>query len=235
MRNGSIYLLTNKLNGKKYVGQTIGKPERRWYIHIYTALSTVHKLSGRSESPLCRAIRKYGYENFEAKIIHTCAQSALDTAEQKFIKKHDCMTPSGYNLTSGGTGGRIVSSSTRKKHRKSMQGRFVSEETRQRQSKSQRIRFAENPMVWTDSARRKLSIRNMGKLPSAQCRAAARAARTGAPASAYSRQRSSETHKGIPKSPEHRAKISAAQLGVPRSSEAALLGWETRRRKAPRP
>lgn len=228
MIDGHIYLITNKVNGKKYVGQTICSPDRRWYLHIYAALRDCVEKQG--DTALCRAIRKYGCEGFTAEVIHTCSQSKLDAAEKRFIKLHNCMTPIGYNLTSGGTSGHIVSTSTRAKQSAALRGRVFSAETRAKLSAAQRIRFAEKPIVWTSEARQKLSRTNKGKRPSPQCLEAARLAHLGRPLSDLQKQRIALSNKGKPKSAEHREKIGAAHRGIPKNTLAAQKGWETRRR-----
>lgn len=92
---GYIYLLTNLVNGKKYVGQTVHKPEFRWSAHIY-------EMRGLSKRYLTNAIRRYGVENFSAEVIHTCTEALLDAAERYFIQVHSTLRPNGYNLTNGG-------------------------------------------------------------------------------------------------------------------------------------
>jgi len=92
-----IYCLTNRLNQKKYIGQTIDF-RKRMYEHR----------SGRS--PQCRhlfhAIKKYGWESFDPNIIDSAdTKKELDALETQYIKKYDTMNSDlGYNLTTGGEG-----------------------------------------------------------------------------------------------------------------------------------
>jgi group I intron endonuclease len=92
---GYIYLVTNLVNGKRYVGQTANVPELRWRAHK----SAVH---GKGDSLLCRAIRKYGLKNFLFEVVHTCTVPLLDSAERCYIAKYESFGKNGYNLTSGG-------------------------------------------------------------------------------------------------------------------------------------
>jgi len=54
---GIIYIITNKITGKQYVGQTIQKLNRRWGQHITNAKNGLDYL-------IYRSMRKHGVENF---------------------------------------------------------------------------------------------------------------------------------------------------------------------------
>ena len=56
-----IYKITNLINDKKYVGQSI-HIDRRWKEHIYQ----------NRNSAIHQAIEKYGIENFIFEIIEEC-------------------------------------------------------------------------------------------------------------------------------------------------------------------
>ena len=60
-----------------------------------------------NETPIHRAMRKYGIENFKLEIlavINTSDWSEVNALEQKFITERNTMAPNGYNLTLGGEG-----------------------------------------------------------------------------------------------------------------------------------
>jgi len=103
-RGGVIYLITNNLNGKVYVGQTI----QRLGVRLWR-----HKNDGKPG--IGKAIQKYGWENFSAEILEICSIDMIDLREKFWIKVYDCIAPNGYNLTDGGNGRRVVSDETRKK------------------------------------------------------------------------------------------------------------------------
>ena len=93
---GFIYETTNKINGKKYIGQhkrTMNPKDidDSWYLGSGTALA--------------RAIAKYGKENFERKIIYECdCQQQLDYMERIFIYHYDAASSRDYyNITTGGS------------------------------------------------------------------------------------------------------------------------------------
>lgn len=86
-----IYKLTNKTNGKVYVGQTKHSVEKRLAEHC------------RSEYPVGKALRKYGLENFGVEELATGSSvEELNQLEIDYIAKFSSMAPNGYNCDSGG-------------------------------------------------------------------------------------------------------------------------------------
>ena len=82
---GIIYCYTNLINGKKYVGQTIN-PEKRYNQHKSSAFNEKDK---DYNTPLHRAFRKYGYNNFNYEIIlSTSSLDILNELEIYFIDKY---------------------------------------------------------------------------------------------------------------------------------------------------
>jgi len=100
-----VYKLTNMVNGKIYVGQTVLPLERRWYSHV-------KKASAKSSMLISRAIAKHGPQNFLCEILCTTEDKThLDYLEKLWIKLLDARnTKVGYNLIEGGTGGNIIES-----------------------------------------------------------------------------------------------------------------------------
>lgn len=95
-----IYCFTNKINGKKYVGQS-KQLNRRYHMHITDALNP--DKAKRDTSIFHAAIRKYGIENFDYEILEECEISQLNEKEQYWIQKlHSYVLENGYNLTIGG-------------------------------------------------------------------------------------------------------------------------------------
>lgn len=93
---GKIYCITNVLNGKQYVGKTLGTIEKRFKEHI--------KEKNRStERPLYRAMNKYGIENFSIELLEECDYKQLANREQYWIKEKNSYH-NGYNATLGGDG-----------------------------------------------------------------------------------------------------------------------------------
>lgn len=148
---GYIYLLTNLVNGKKYVGQTISKPERRWTAHIADALH------GRKHGPLHCAIRKHGPDQFSAEVIHTCTLPTLNRHERRFIKLHNTFIDDGqgYNLTTGGNSDCVKSERTRQLQSSSMKNQWAKPEFRARQAAA---KTAENTARQPLSKAQKLKV-----------------------------------------------------------------------------
>lgn len=91
-----IYKITNKVNGKIYIGQTIDF-ERRKYEHIHDTKNRPHQM------PLHYAMKKYGVENFEFSILEECDRSELDEKEKFYINAYKSNNKNiGYNISNGG-------------------------------------------------------------------------------------------------------------------------------------
>ena len=93
-----IYLATNKLNGKQYVGQTRRGITRRKSEHVNSA--------GKTAYGFPRAIAKYGASAFEWDVLctvsdHEADQGMLDEFEELTIEMYSTLAPGGYNVFSG--------------------------------------------------------------------------------------------------------------------------------------
>lgn len=97
---GKIYKITNNINDKVYIGQTIQTIKTRFKNHLATARCN----NSHSSAPIYRAIKKYGEENFSIEIVEDNIPSELlDEREQYWIQYYDSYY-SGYNATLGGQG-----------------------------------------------------------------------------------------------------------------------------------
>lgn len=90
---GFIYKITNKVNGKSYIGQTRYSVEFRWRQHQHKKDNTYFH----------NTIKKYGSDNFIVETLEECDISKLNEREIFYIAKYNTFT-NGYNLTLGGDG-----------------------------------------------------------------------------------------------------------------------------------
>ena len=96
MTTGNIYLIINKQNGHKYVGQTTQTINKRWAQHISEARRM-------SDKPLHRAIRKYGTHMFMIRELCECSVDELDEKEKHYIDIYNTFNdPQHYNAKDGG-------------------------------------------------------------------------------------------------------------------------------------
>ena len=96
---GSIYMIRNIKNDKRYIGQSIQPVEKRFRQHIEAAY-----LQGRRAYNTClsRAIRKYGADFFELGILaNDVPDDDLDIVEAHYIDMYNTVAPNGYNISTG--------------------------------------------------------------------------------------------------------------------------------------
>ena len=75
---GKIYKITNKINGKVYVGQTTKTLKERFEKHCW---GTTKKDSYHFNMAIKKAIKKYGKENFTIELIEEVETTKLDERE----------------------------------------------------------------------------------------------------------------------------------------------------------
>lgn len=95
MYMGCIYVRTNLINGKQYVGQAkdFKQRENEWRClkHHYAGVL------------INNAREKYGLSNWKVNIVRECnTQDELNRWEMYYIEELKTKTPNGYNLTDGG-------------------------------------------------------------------------------------------------------------------------------------
>lgn len=101
MKTFIVYKITNRKNGKSYIGKTEYSLEHRWNRHLSSARNG-------SKFRFHSAIRKYGEDCWDLSVIETYKtedENLINQKETHFIKLFESDTKKGYNATSGGTGG----------------------------------------------------------------------------------------------------------------------------------
>lgn len=93
-----IYKITNIINGKIYIGQSINI-QRRWNQEKNKAFN---QNDAAYNQLLSKAFRKYGVENFTFEVVEELSASALNEREEYWIGHFNSLTPNGYNAHNGG-------------------------------------------------------------------------------------------------------------------------------------
>ena len=188
-----VYCHTNKINGKKYIGITSMSVNKRWQ----------NGNGYKNNRHFNGAIQKYGWENFEHKIIFNNLTKEEAEAQEKFLIKlyqtNDRFF--GYNISNGGE--------AKGKH---------SKETKENLSKlaKERYRKEKNPMYnrkHTKEAKQKMSKALKGRTISEE-----------------QRKKLSASLKGRKVSQETRKKLSKALKGKPSKTKGIKRKEETKKK-----
>ena len=192
-----IYKITNKINGKIYIGLTTISPEKSK--HYYG-----------SGTYIVRAIKKYGKHNFTKDILEQNIKSNddLHAAEINWINLHNATNPDiGYNISTGGESGAIghkhseetkkiisdhsknISKETRIKLSKASKGRILSEDHKRK------IKESNIGQKRSEDAKNKMSIGGKGKILSDEHRNNISKASKGRVFSEETRRKLSESNK----------------------------------------
>lgn len=96
MKLGKIYLISNEINHKLYVGQTVQSLNKRFNGHCCYS-----KTDKSVNMYIKRAIHKYGKDKFHIELLEECPIELMNEREKYWIKFYDSYN-NGYNLTLGG-------------------------------------------------------------------------------------------------------------------------------------
>jgi group I intron endonuclease len=170
----NIYVITNKINNKKYVGQTIN-PNSRFNQHIISSKKDTNIF-------LYNAINKYGNENFSFDLVEIDIPiEDVNEREKDWISKLKTKKPYGYNLTDGGEG---------------TLGYKHTNETKEKLSKMKKG-VPNHPQ--TEETKRKISKANKGRKMSPESIEKAKKAKIGKKLSAEHKNKLRATLTGMPK------------------------------------
>ena len=208
-----VYLITNLINNKQYVGD-----------HATNKLNDGYLGSGMY---FHKALMKYGKENFNKQILkeYDTKEEAFN-AQEKYIKEYNTLSPNGYNISpkGGHKGMGSISKETKIKLGKIWKGRKHSEETKNKISQKLKGRtYSEETRKnmsngafgkkLSEETKHKMSISHIGKLK-------------GKKLSEETKHKMSESrkgrispNKGKKMSDEAKLKISVANKGKKRSEE----------------
>ena len=231
---GFIYMTTNKINNKKYIGQKKIDKEGKWKKYLGSGVA------------LKNAINEYGEENFTREILaYAYSFEELNNLEIEFIKKYNAVNDRMfYNLVEGGgtVTGLKVSKETRLKLSKRFSGkgnyfygkRFLktdnhfygkrhSLESRKKMSESHKGKEPWNKGerdIFSEEALLKMSKAKKGKPLSESHKKNIRKSQSGENHPMYGKKHSEETKK----------KISEAKKGKASPRKGVKLSEETKRK-----
>lgn len=216
-----IYCITNLVNGKKYIGQSVNI-KRRWY----------QERKGKVNKYLLGAFEKYGLENFSFEVLEECSREELNLKEKEYIALFETTDrEKGYNLTTGGEHFKVVniipmSEETRKKISESKKGQPFSEEHKRNlkiarnkrpplsEETKRKISESQKGKIIPEETRRKISEAKKGKkLTETQMEAVKKHAD-------FVRGKTYEELYGEEKAEEKKQKMRESQLGKKMSEEA---------------
>ena len=194
------YMVTNKINGKVYVGSHSWKNEG------------IDKNYYGSGTAIKRAVKKYGKENFQVEVLYyydTVEECRKD--EERILTEYnvrDC--PHSYNLKNSAMGmsSEDVTEEFRKKMSQAMKRVAASEEFRRKLSQ------ANKGKTLSEEHKQKISQAHKGKTFSEEHRKKLSQAMKGKAASDEHRQKLSRALKGRTLSAEHRKKLSRARKNI---------------------
>lgn len=153
-----VYLVTNKITGQRYVGQTTSDLADRWSTHC-------------SESSRCSALRDaitaHGADSFSLETLFMAESlEELCSKEREFIIDLNTLHPNGYNLNTGGTRPVFSEESKRKMSESASKRRPISEKTRSKlRSRMVGEKNHNFGKKFSEEHRRKLSLARIGKTP----------------------------------------------------------------------
>ncbi|MBQ7439088.1 MAG: GIY-YIG nuclease family protein [Paludibacteraceae bacterium] len=165
-----IYSITNLVNNKRYIGQSVNI-SKRWQTHKYELRGGYH-----DNAYLQSSWNKYGEENFIFEVLEYCSPEDLDYMEGYFIWLYDTLDEEhGYNLTSGGKSNRTYSERgliRYKEVRKTYMPTWLN--TPEANAKKALAKIGTHP---SEETRQKLSLSHKGKKLSQETRAKMSASR----------------------------------------------------------
>ena len=191
---GYIYLRTNKINRKQYVGQVITK-------NFKTRQNNWNNLKHSYAGPVINNARaKYGIDAFDFEILKECDDKELDYWEKYYIKELNTKVPNGYNMTDGGN---------------TTKGCHHTEEAKKRMSEAHK---GENNGFYgkhhSEETKRKISEKNKGKKLSEETKKKLSEIRKGRKFSEEHKRKISESNKGKKHTEESKKKMSEKRKGI---------------------
>ncbi|HPI82925.1 MAG TPA: NUMOD3 domain-containing DNA-binding protein [Candidatus Paceibacterota bacterium] len=199
-----VYLTTNLVNGKKYIGD-----------HSTDDLDDGYIGSGRPYFK--NAIKKYGKQNFKREILEFCLSKEEAFAKQeKYIKEYNTLLPNGYNISKKGgnncSGGISIDGINR--IRNSKIGKKFSDDHRKKLSESH---LGQIPWIsgknHSEETKNLISLKNTGKKRTPEMIENQRNSHIGIIHTDETKEKLRKMKLGKKFSDDHRKKLSESHLG----------------------
>lgn len=189
-----VYCHTNKINGKKYIGITSAKPERRWQ----------NGKGYKKNKHFNSAIEKYGWDNFYHTILfEDLTKEQAELKEILLIKIYKTNESEfGYNISNGGETKGKHSEETKKLLSDLAKQRYTIEKNpmyNRRHTEASRKKMSEalKGRVISEETKQKISIANKNKIVTQETRDKLSKALKGKPSKTKGQKRSEEFKKRI--------------------------------------
>ncbi|MBO3398412.1 hypothetical protein JJB71_12765 [Clostridium perfringens] len=214
---GYIYLTTNIINNKKY----IGKKQSKTFISSYKGSGVILK----------KAIEKYGKENFKVKVLEWCDSiKDLNFAEKKWIKNLNAVyDKSFYNIAQGGDGGNTYCGKSYEELQKIYKQRSLNMMGKNNPMYGRNRSGKLSPMYGkhvSEETKRKISLANKGRIPSEETRK--KLSKANKEKKIWYIKGKTPPHKGKKFSEETRKKISLAKIGANNPMYQKTVSIETK-------
>tara|TARA_R110000868_G_scaffold122229_1_gene323878 strand:+ start:463 stop:1035 length:573 start_codon:yes stop_codon:yes gene_type:complete len=158
-----IYRIAHKVSGMCYVGQSVDISSR-WRQHLTPNKSCIGQAIAAEP------------DQFTFEILEECSKEMMNEREKHWIEFYNCVHPSGYNKTSGGSSSTEVSEDTKKKISEMMKGKTKSDEHKKKLSAVvrgpvsdetlKRMSAASKNRIQSEESRQKKSEALKGRTPS---------------------------------------------------------------------
>lgn len=173
-----IYMITNKINNKKYIG-----------MRTYNGDDIKNDIYMGSGKILRQAFKKYRIENFEKAILEVCTKENVSVKEKEYIEKFNAIDDNMfYNIAPGGKGGRVFKVYKQGENWHSY-GKRHSNETKEKLSKANKGKKRSKEFC------KLMKDINVGKILSEETKENIRIANTGKKRSDETKKKMSKIHK----------------------------------------
>jgi group I intron endonuclease len=144
---GIIYLWTNKITNKHYVGQTIN-PEQRKAAHLCEAFTR------GSDYYFHRSLRKHGLDAFTYEVLEeNIERDRLNERENHYIAKYNSIWPNGYNQCEANS----LAESSIEKMRKTKKRQWQELDEESKKQKLEQLRQSNIGRKKSDSQKKKVA------------------------------------------------------------------------------